>query len=99
MGGACGYQQHMALNLLRVVMCRYQQWTLLWEVDERQEEKEEEEEEEAVWIHREIDSLIYPRKAQRNWRRTTRTKLNQRRKAESTGLCHFNFSQTNLKNI
>lgn len=40
--------------------------------DGRQEEQEEDEE--AVWFHREIDSLIYPRKAQRNWRATRRTK-------------------------
>lgn len=32
------------------------------------------------------DSLINPRKAQRNWRRTRRTKINQQRKADSTGL-------------
>lgn len=76
--------QHMTLILLRVVMCCYQQWILLWVGDGRQEE--EEEEEESVWFHRGRDSLIYPRKAQRNWRRTRRTKLNQQRKANATGI-------------
>lgn len=45
------YQQHMTLNLLRAVMCCYQQWILLWGGDGRQEEQEEEEKE-AVWFHR-----------------------------------------------
>lgn len=67
----------MTLKLLRAVMCCYQQGFLLWGGDGRQGEQEEEEEEEAVWFHREGNSLIYPRKAQRNWRRTRRTKLNQ----------------------
>ena len=68
----------MTLKLLRAVMCCYQQGFLLWGGDGRQgEQEEEEEEEEAVWFHREGNSLIYPRKAQRNWRRTRRTKLNQ----------------------
>lgn len=83
----------MTLNLLRAVMCCYQQWILLQGGDGRQEE------EEAVWFHRGRNSLIYPRKAQRNWRRTKRAKLNQQRKADSTGLYHLYSSQTQLKNI
>lgn len=86
--GVGKYYQHMTLNLLRAVMCCYQQWILLWGGDGRQKEQEKEEEE-SVWFHRGRDSLIYPRKAQRNWRRTRRTKLNQQRKADSTGLSHF----------
>lgn len=39
-------------------------------------------------------SLFNPRKAQRNWRRTRRTKINQQRKADSTGLYHSYLSQT-----
>lgn len=61
-------------------MCCYQQWILLVGVDGRQEEQKEEEEE-AVWFHRGRHSLIYPRKALRNWRRTRRAKLSQQRKA------------------
>lgn len=75
-------------------MCCYQQCILLWGGDGRQEEQEEEE---AVWFRRRRYSLIYPRKAQRNWRRTRRTKLNQQRKADSTGLRNFYLSQTSWK--
>lgn len=74
---------HMTLNFLRAVMCGYQQQMLLWGSDGRKEGEDE--------AGHERDSLIYPRKAQRNWRRTRRTKLDQRRKAKSTGLFHLYF--------
>lgn len=72
-------------NLLRVAMCCYQQCILLWGGNGRQKEQEEV----AVWFHRGRDSLIYPWKAQRNWRRIRRIKLNPQKKADSRGLYHF----------
>lgn len=61
----------------------YQQGILLIGDDD------EEEEEEAVWFHRGGDSLIYPRKAQRNWRRTRKAELNLQRKSDSTRMRNF----------
>lgn len=73
-------------------MCCYQQWILLVGVDGRQEEQKEEEE--AVWFHRGRHSLIYPRKAPRNWRRTRRAKLSQQRKANYRVILFLHKSHT-----
>lgn len=63
------------------------------------QEEEEEAEEEAAWFQGGRDSLIFPRKAQRSWRKTGRTKLTNRGLQTLQGYVISNHIENNEKTV